>query len=159
MLPLSFQAAVHLFPVLATQQTRPFIWFSSRDDVNVCITEVTSLSQLQLADWQESPFHFIALSANDSAYEMAPLDDASCGGSAIRNPLTTLRKQDNVDRSLRQDRLRPNSNNCLGQTMRSGLQEPTLDFQKVCISLSVFISSPSRLHLVSSKTQLTETGI
>ena len=78
---------------------------------------------------------------------MAPVDDASCRGSAIGNPLTTLRKQDTIDRSLHQDKLRPNSDNGLGQTMRSGLQEPTLDFQKVCIFLLVFISSASRLHL------------
>ena len=90
---------------------------------------------------------------------MAPLDDASCGGSAIGNPLTTLRKQDTVDGSLHRHKLRPNSDNVLGQTMRSGLQEPTLDFQKVCISLLVSISSSSRLRLVSSKTQLTKTGI
>lgn len=96
---------------------------------------------------------------------MAPLDNASCGGSAFGNHLTTLRKEGTVDRSLHQDKLRPCSDNGLnglsglGQTMRSGRQQPTLDFQKVCLSLFILISSSSRLRLVSSNTQLTKTGI
>jgi hypothetical protein len=49
---------------------------------------------------------------------MAPFDGPACGASGNANPLTTL-KTTTADCSLQQDQLRPNSDNELGQTIRS----------------------------------------
>lgn len=54
-----------------------------------------------------------------SIIAMAPFDDPACSASGNANPLTTLLKTTTADRSLQQDKLRPNGDNKPNETMRS----------------------------------------